>query len=343
MPVECGKEHGQLLWVTNPFTGTVTYFTDILNKRSGFRRRPAPDSGASSLSAAAMEAEHEEVRRTCPFCPGNEHMTTTEVMRVVESAPGAARRAGEWRIRVFHNLFPRIPIACTGQRNESYVLVEDPRHFRDGARHGGELLYTAALPVEQFQTVFRTAVEVARRAAANPAVHGLALRKNQGPQSGASQPHIHSQIIGIDRILPPVAREIEVTRQSPALWHDIVRFVRDEGFLIEEIDGCYLYFCPFGTFPRSYEVVDLASRGAIGRLSDSRLDIFAALVHRALAILGDTPLDYEVHDGDEIPLHAHINGRHFPYSNIAGTLNLPTGLWDGGTRPHAGAAARRRD
>jgi len=328
MPVLHRKDKGELLWVSNPFTGTVTYFTDILSKRSGFGRPPG-HGGAPSAAPADIEATLAEARRNCPFCPGNEHLTTAEVLRV----PAAA---GEWRIRVFNNLFPRIPVACTGHRNESYVLVEDPRHFRADACHPGELLYTGLLPVEHFQTVFRTAVEVARIAAANPDVHGLALRKNQGPQSGASQPHIHSQIIGLDRILPPVVRETEVTRGEPTLWRDIIRFVRDEGFLVDEIDDCYLYFCPFGTFPRSYEVVDLASYGAIGRVAEERLDIFAALIHRALDILGDTPLDYEVHDGDGIPLHAHINGRHYPYSNIAGTLNLPAGVWGGGAMPRPG-------
>ena len=37
--------------------------------------------------------------------------------------------ASPWAIRVFNNLFPRIPAALTGGRNESYVVVEDSRHF----------------------------------------------------------------------------------------------------------------------------------------------------------------------------------------------------------------------
>lgn len=330
MPVEYHKEKGEILWVSNPFTGAVTYFTDILKKRSGFRPSAHHEPASSAPVGPAFATAREHARSACPFCPGNEHMTTEEVLRV--AAPGATEDA-PWRMRVFYNLFPRVPIACTGQRNESYVLVEDPRHFRDGARHEGELLYSALLPLEQFQRGFRTAVEVARIAAANPAVRAVALRKNQGPQSGASQPHIHSQIIGVDRILPPVAREREVTRQDPHLWHDIICFTRDEGFLLDEIDGCFLYFSPFGTFPRSYDVVDLGAEGPIRDLPAARLDSFAALLHQALSLLGDTPLDYEVHDGDGIPLHAHVNARHFPYSNIAGTLNLPAGLWSAGRQP----------
>ena len=43
-------------------------------------------------------------------------------------------------------------------------------------------------------------------------------------------------------------------------------------------------------------------------------------------ILGPLPLDYEIHQGEGLPLHAHINARLYPYSNVAGTLNLPSTL-----------------
>ena len=45
-----------------------------------------------------------------------------------------------------------------------------------------------------------------------------------------------------------------------------------------------------------------------------------------LRILGPMPLDYEIHQSRELPLHAHVNARLFPYSNVAGTLNLPSTL-----------------
>ena len=56
------------------------------------------------------------------------------------------------------------------------------------------------------------------------------------------------------------------------------------------------------------------------------LDTFAALLHEALPILGPLPLDYEIHDGPGVPLHAHVSARYYPYSNIGGTLNLPSNL-----------------
>ena len=330
MPLEYRKEGGQLVWVRNPFTGTLTYFTDIHKKQSGFRRRPqAPASQPPDWEAAqaARLAELEAAQRDCPFCPGNEEQTTAELLRIEPAAvEGAVATHSPWLIRAFTNLFPRIPESCTGGRNESYVVVEDPRHFADGARHHDELLYTALLPAAQFRAVLHADIAVAHMAYANPAVQAVLIRKNQGRESGASQPHLHNQVIGADQPFPPVLQERQRLREEPDLWRDILAFVARERFLITECEGCCLYFCPFGIFPRSYEVVCPEVEGRMTDLPAPLIDTFATLLHQALALLGPLPLDYEIHDGPGVPLHAHVCARYYPYSNIGGTLNLPADL-----------------
>ena len=330
MPIEFRKEKGELVWVRNPFTGVVTYFTHIHRKRSGFPRHGQRPVGAAPLDRtvyeAQLRAELEAAQRSCPFCPGNEDQTPKEVLQVPARHVFPERRNDGWLIRAVPNLIPRIPECCTGGRNESYVVIEDPRHFADGAQGHDDLLYTGMLPLAQFQALLAADVEVARRVHANPAVHAVLIRKNQGRESGASQPHVHNQVIGSDIPFAVVARECEVTAQAPRVWHDLVGFARDHGFLIDERDGCCAYFCPFGTFPRSYEVVCLDDWVRAVDLPAQRWKVFATLLYGVLNILGPIPLDYEVHDGPGVPLHAHVNARHFTYSNIGGTLNLPSNL-----------------
>ncbi len=331
MPLEYHKEGGRLVWVRSPFTGTLTYFTDIHKKQNGFRRRaavaPAAQAPDWEAAGAARLAELEAAQRDCPFCPGNEEQTTVELLRVVPGVvEGAARTASPWLIRAFNNLFPRVPEACTGGRNESYVVVEDPRHFADGARHHDELLYTALLPLSQFRAVVHADIAVARIAYSNPAVQAVLIRKNQGRESGASQPHLHNQVIGADQPFPPVVQERRRLAEEPGLWRDILAFVAHERFLLTERDGCCLYFCPFGVFPRSYEVVCPEADGRMTELPAPLIDTFAGLLHEALGLLGPLPLDYEIHDGPGVPLHAHVCARYYPYSNIGGTLNLPSDL-----------------
>jgi UDPglucose--hexose-1-phosphate uridylyltransferase len=331
MPLEYGRAGGQLVWVRNPFTGTVTYFTEVHKKRSGFaaRRQVAPASQPPDWDAAeaARLAELEATQRDCPFCPGNEELTTVEVLRVTPAeVEGEVSRDAPWLIRAFRNLYPRIPEVCTGGRNESYVVVEDPRHFADGAQRDDDLLYTALLPRLQFRAMLKADIAVARLAWENPAVRAVLVRKNQGRESGASQPHLHNQVIGCDRPFPPVELEREALAREPHLWRDILAFVEAQGFLVAARAGAVLYFCPFGAFPRSYEVVCPEAVGRITELPEAVIDAFADLLHEALAILGPLPLDYEIHDGPGVPLHAHVSARHFPFSNIGGTLNLPADL-----------------
>ena len=313
MPLEIGRTRdGHLLWVANPFTGVVTYLTDIHRKRIGFHAHDSEEEPPAVDLAA--------IRAHCPFCPGNEELTTEEVLRHPE-APGSS-----WDIRAFYNLFPRIPTECTGGRNESYVLLETPDHFRADAIRPEDLVYTAMLTPEHFRRVIHAAAEITAISSANPSVNSVIVRKNQGRESGASQPHPHTQVIGSDRIFAPVARELEVLRADPTVFSDLVDLARREGFVEAEKNGTVLFFSPIGTFPRCYEVVDLDTDGRLDQIPSDRLASFADLLHAGLEILGDTPVDYEIHAEPGLPLHAHIHARHFPYSNIAGTLHLPMGL-----------------
>jgi galactose-1-phosphate uridylyltransferase len=233
---------------------------------------------------------------------------------------------GPWLLRAFNNIIPRIPESCTGGRNESYVVVEDPRHFVEGARHYGDLLHTGLLSAPQVHAILRADIEVARRAYANSAVAAVLIRKNQGRESGASQPHVHSQVIGGDRPFQPVQQERERLAREPGLWREVLAVMEGEGYVISRQGGCTLYFCPFGIFPRSYEVVCEHAWERITEVDDETIAAFAALLHQALRILEPLPLDYEIHDGPRVPLHAHVSARHFTYSNIGGTLNLPANL-----------------
>ncbi len=313
MPLETGRtSDDHLLWVANPFTGVVTYLTDIHRKRTGFHR--------SNGEAPTPSVDLTTLRAHCPFCPGNEELTTQEFLRRPDDT------GSSWLIRAFHNLFPRIPSECTGGKNESYVLVETPDHFRQDATSPDHLVYSAMLPPDHFREMIRAAAELSSVPFANPSVEAVVIRKNQGRESGASQPHPHTQVIGSNRPFAPVARELEVLRSDPGIFRQLVELADREGFTVDRRNGCSLYFSPIGMFPRSYEVVDLETDGRLDEIPRDRLDTFADLLRQGLAILGDTPIDYEIHADRGIPLHAHIHARHFPYSNIAGTLNLPMGL-----------------
>jgi hypothetical protein len=255
-----------------------------------------------------------------------------EVMRMsygdiypLETLP-AGYAADHWALRVIHNIVPRIPEVCTGGRNESYVILEDARHFLPGATGLGDVIWSGALPAAHFEQTQRLATRVMRHSIDNPAVTSVLIRKHQGRESGASQPHIHLQVIGADRVFPDVEREIEATAQNPEIWSESVDFMRTFGFQLEAGGGIVTQWSSFGSFSRHFEVISLEDWQPLTAISEPRLHLFTQYVHRLLRVLGPSPYDLEIHHGEGIPLHLHLNARRYVYANIGGTLNAPSDL-----------------
>jgi UDPglucose--hexose-1-phosphate uridylyltransferase len=329
MPLEYEIRDGALVWIKSPITGAISYVVDVRGKSFAFTLgdRSELNPQAPALSAEAIA----HATAACPFCPGNEAMVPDEIFRVtpaeLRTGSGESTERGGWVMRVFNNLFPRVPAELTGTRNESYIVVEDPRHFAsDQPRSANDLMYTGALGEEHFLRLVEADAAVIRRAMENPAVRSIVIRKNQGRESGASQPHIHQQIIGAPSALPALLAEADAERRSPGLWDELLELVERLGLVIERREGVVSFASPIGAFPRSYDVMMPEFRGSLVDLAPERLRLFARSLGRILKVLGPLPLDYEIHQGEGLPLHAHINSRLYPYSSVAGTLNLPSVL-----------------
>lgn len=331
MAIEYDIRDGRLLWIRNPYSGVVSYVVDMRGKSFAFtlgKRRAGIEPGPPPHSEAIARAIAD-----CPFCPGNEGLTPAELVRVQPGevsewhAEGTHRH--QWVIRALKNLFPRIPAELTDGQNESYIVIEDPRHFAEPPRSLDDLMWTGALSEEQFHSLIATDVKVMRLALANASVRSVVIRKNQGAESGASQPHLHHQVIGSPGILPALEAEARVIATNPDLWPELIGLADRLGLILEQGDGVVTFQSPIGTFPRSYDIVVPAFRGLLTELQPVTMHAFARALHRMLHVLGPLPLDYEIHQGADLPLHAHLNARLFPYSNVAGTLNLPGTIIDG--------------
>jgi galactose-1-phosphate uridylyltransferase len=341
MPILSQRVNGQVVWIRNPFTGTHTFFNNIHKKIFSFRAkrpvlnltRPRPAEPQVSLPPEILVQMAQEEAR-CFFCPGHEDQTTPELFRVTYGeilAPDeipAEIQPDSWAIRVFHNLIPRIPEECTGGRNESYVFVEDARHYTLNAHSNRDLQWSGALPVKQFVALLKANVRTMHLAYGNETVRSVLIRKNQGPESGASQPHIHNQVIASNALFPDLEAEIQVTDREPHIWAECADFFRQEGWIIDEEGALVTCWSPFGKFPRCFDIIDLAHWGPLTEMADDVIERFGRALHQVLVFFGPFALDYEVHQGDGIPLHVHVNSRQFTYSNIGGTLNLPNDLAD---------------
>ncbi len=88
--------------------------------------------------------------------------------------------------------------------------------------------------------------------------------------------------------------------------------------------GIASHWSPFGKFGRHFGAISLQDWQPLPDIPEERLRLFAQYAHRLLRALGTAPYDLEIHHGEGLPLHLHLNGRRHVYANIGGTLNSPT-------------------
>lgn len=131
-----------------------------------------------------------EFLATCPFCPGNESETPSEIYRISDEKG--------WKIRVVPNKFAVLlkegePIRPNPGFKKSVVgvgihevIIETPIHN----------LTTATMPTEQLRAVIQTYKDRFIEIYKNPRVKDAIIFKNDGPASGTSLEHSHSQIVG---------------------------------------------------------------------------------------------------------------------------------------------------
>jgi UDPglucose--hexose-1-phosphate uridylyltransferase len=215
----------------------------------------------------------------CPFCTGNESMTTDEVFRL----PGASPET--WQTRVVPNRYPVLSKqqANPAPRHEGFkhavdgfgvhdVIIETPRHD----------LTTATMAPEQVEAILRTYRHRYRSCLQDPGIAHILLFKNHGPAAGTSLIHPHSQIIATSVVSYQVRDRIRTLEDHQALYGQCVlcKMIDDEiadGVRIVHLNKSFVALVPYAAlssfhlwiFPRRHmasyveigddEITDLAS------------------------------------------------------------------------------------
>lgn len=177
--------------------------TIVAGERS---RRPG---GAPTLSDSERVLEPIDPARD-PFAEGNENRTPPELY-AVRPGGGAANSPG-WTVRVVPNLYPALsesddrPPAQDRPSGELFASLPATGVHEVIVNGPQPVLSLAELPVEQVAAamdVWRERMRVHERCAY------VQLIVNERRQAGASLPHTHSQLYGLDFVPAAVARERE--------------------------------------------------------------------------------------------------------------------------------------
>jgi UDPglucose--hexose-1-phosphate uridylyltransferase len=298
--------------------------------------RVDPETGDWRLIATARATRPDESRRpgaavVCPFCPGNEHLTPPERMRV--PAGGS-----DWRIRVVPNKYP---VVTTGGHE---VVIEAPGHDWD-LRHA---------TADEAATILVALRERCRAlGAGRPAV--VAFR-NYGTAAGASLSHPHSQIVALDQAPPALTARWQRALDHHAatgrkLTDDVARTERSAGTRVVADTGDLLVFQPHAAaVPHHTTLLPADGRAVFAAATDEALAAVARTLPPVLSalanVLDDPPYNLVVHGG-----RAHEDGAGrwyqwhlsvYPRVTTAAGLEIATGLAVNPRPPEATAPILRQ-
>ncbi len=224
---------------------------------------------------------------TCPFCPGNEHLTPPQVY--------AVEGDGGWRVRVVPNKYPilspdsqehekgEIPFLSATARGVHEVIIETPDHFAT----------VGEMPIPQVLLILQTYRERLRQL--RKEYPYAMVFKNRGPEGGASLSHPHSQLISSEFIPDSVERELRVFREFSSRGLCPVCLLlseeRKKERLLFESEN-FAVFCPyFSAFPFETWIVPKRHLPAFEESDDELLRELAEVYRKTMGAL-DRTLDF---------------------------------------------------
>lgn len=272
-------------------------------------------------------------KAACPFCAGNERLTTPEV--AVRRAHGVPNGPG-WSIRVVTNLYPAV-----APRADEVPVAPAPLLRRDGYGHHEVLIETVhhdAHPADyepaHVAELLAVCQERVRVLAGDPRVRLVICFQNHGFLSGASLRHPHQQIVALPESLTHQPSSADPD-DSPALADRVVIRTR-----------CLIAFVPFA--PRFVGELHIAPLGVAPafvdldakwrrELAEVRQDCLRRI--RTAYRSPDTNLVLIAHDADAPRRRWRL--EILPRMAMLGGFELATGAFINSATPEQVAASLR--
>jgi UDPglucose--hexose-1-phosphate uridylyltransferase len=186
----------------------------------------------------------------CPFCPGNEYTTPSELFSFRRD--GSGKDTPGWTLRVMPNKFPALnPAGDLNKKGEGIydkmngvgtheVIVETPDHNDT----------IANMPVEAFEDTLWAYHARLTELKKDQRVRYVLIFKNEGESAGASLEHSHTQIIALPIVPRTVKDEIQGAKnhydhRERCLFCDIVYQESADGRRIVAENDNYVAIAPF--------------------------------------------------------------------------------------------------
>jgi len=308
----------------------------------------APERAGRPRVARRARAEVPPLDPACPFCPGNEHMTPPEIVRVGTDIA--------WDIRVIPNRYPALVPGLTPERRGDRVaremaglgahevVVESPHH--------DERLED--MPVDRIAAVLRTWRQRHESLAAEDHIRAVIVFKNFGEGAGTSLVHPHSQVVAIPVLAPDDLHRYSVaTRYHDDTGHsvylDLIEHeLRERERVVAERDG-FVAIAPFASgVPFETWIFPRLPRTSFRHIDDSELPALAELIRTVVGALrhaaGDPDYNLVVHSAsvsEEAKPYFLWHLKVLPRIDTAAGFELGTGMSINTVAPETAATLLR--
>ncbi len=229
------------------------------------------------------ESVEEVVDEHCPFCEGNESLTTPEIFAIREEESFANEKG--WKTRVVPNLYKALQIESPHQHHygtfehwEGFgaheVIIDTPKHYTSMTQWSEEEV------VLWLQTLRERVADLRR----DHRLSYISLFKNEGVEAGGTQKHCHTQLIGLP-IIPKMQQEgyqrsyEHYNYHGRALLADEIQKEEEAKERIVAIEGDFTAYCPYASaYPFEVMISSKKALGQINSLSNESMKALAPLL-----------------------------------------------------------------
>lgn len=189
----------------------------------------------------------------CPFCKGHEDMTPKEIYELKDK--------NGWKTRVVPNLYKALEIEA------DYGFKEDGLYEKSDGFGAHEIiidtpnheLFFENLEILQINDWIETIKQRVCDLRKDIRLTYFSIFKNQGKNSGATLPHIHTQLIA----LPSIPKNIlflmyhyhnYYKHHGRSVFEDVINYEKEQKVRIVDENEDFIAFCPYGSLS-AFEVV----------------------------------------------------------------------------------------
>ena len=297
---------------------------------------------------ASMEHDSRPFVAECPFCPGNESRTPSEILAMPVEGP--------WAVRIVQNLFPVLgdeeprPVLTFGvqQAIDGYgrheVIIDHNLHgIRLHEMSEAHLALLFGVYRERMRQLFER----------DPRIRSVLVFKNFGPAAGGSIPHTHSQVIATPMVPRNIYDEVRGSQDyagkhgrcifctliDEALTYEATIYDRSTGAVrrsirvgqyVVERGERFVAIKPFASrFEWEVHILPLAHLHDFRQAEDADLADLARVLRRTMArldaLLGGVQYNYFLHSAPR-DLGGDTSGSYHWHLEICPRTSIPTGF-----------------